>query len=240
MSTFAKKSFGTLLLVGIFGVTSFIGVSIANAQFELSGKNINFHAIVQTKSLTSYTLLTSSTDPITVGINWKTKFPKGVPGIGDVVYVVARINPDTSITALIIKRDKSGGVDDVYGTEGDNVTAEKVTMIPSTYPWLHVASPIDGTTEITFKVTRNTKYVGAKGFSDLHPGDTLSITGKDTSDNGFVAKLVIRHKGKDVHDEGRDGDKNDDKPNNDDDHGRSNDNDHGNNGGKNENDNKGR
>jgi hypothetical protein len=193
MTLLTKKLVGTAVLVGLFFGTSFIGTSVASAYFSLQGKNIQFHAIVESISGNTWTLLTSSTDPITVTVNNKTKFPFGKPGVGDVIFVVGKIQKDTDILALTIKMSSWGGPNDIYGTDGDDVSVKKASFIESQCPWLRVVTNASWGTTIVFKVDQNTKFVGSKGCADLKPGDKLSITGVDTNENGFVAKMVIKH-----------------------------------------------
>lgn len=193
---FTKKFLGTFGVLVVFLVTSFIGVSSASAYFSLAGKNLQFHAIIQSKDANSMTLLTSSSDPITVTINGKTKYPFGPVNVGDVVFVVSRVKNDSSVLALIIKKSKSGGPSDIYGTDGDEVTVKKASFIASECPWIRVVNPMNWNTTLVFKVTPNTHFIGTQGCASLLPGDKLSITGIDTNENGFVAKTVIKHKNK--------------------------------------------
>ena len=195
-STLTKKVVGTAVLLGLFFGTSFIGTSVASAYFTVSGKNIQFHAIVDAKSANSWTVLTSSTDPLTILVNGKTKYPFGIPNKGDVIFVVGRIKTDGSIVALVIKKSKSGGTSDIYGTEGDDVSVRNVTFKQSSCPFLRVTNPVNGGTTVVFKVDQNTRFVGATGCEGLTPGDKLSITGVDTNGNGFVAKTVMKQKDK--------------------------------------------
>jgi hypothetical protein len=193
-----KKVLGTLFIGVAFIATSFIGANSASAFFSLTGKNLQFHAIVESKTANSMVLLTSSTDPITVTINNKTKYPFGQVNVGDVVFVVARVKNDSSVLALIIKKSQSGGPSDIYGTDTDDVTVKRSTFVASECPWLRVTNPLNWTTTIVFKVDANTKFVGTQGCNTLVPGDLISVTGVDTNENGFVAKTVIKHKKKNV------------------------------------------
>jgi hypothetical protein len=193
MNILTKKIAGTAVLVGLFFGTSFIGNSVASAYFSLQGKNIQFHAIVESINGNTWTLLTSSTDPITVTVNNKTKYPFGMPVVGDVIFVVGKIQKDTDILALTIKKSKWGGPNDIYGTDGDDVSVKRATFVPSECPWLRVMSNVSWGTTLVFKVDQNTKFVGVNGCSDLKEGDKISVTGVDTNENGFTAKMVIKH-----------------------------------------------
>jgi hypothetical protein len=192
MNTLAKKTVGTAFIGALFVATSFIGISVANAYFVISGKNVEMHAVVQAKTASTLTLLTSSTDPIVVETNSKTKYVGGTPAVGDYVYVVGRVQDGSNIRALVVKKSQSGGPDDVYGTEGDTVVVDKATFVASTYPWLRVTSPLGGGTTIVFRINNKTNFVGVNGFSNLQPGDILTVSGKDTNQNGFVAKTVVK------------------------------------------------
>ncbi len=188
-----RKFLGSAGIVLALFATSFVGVSSASAYFSLSGKNLQFHAIIQSMTPSSMTLITSSTDPITVTTNLNTKYPFGMPKTGDVVFVIARVKNDGSIVALIVKKSKSGGPSDIYGTDGDDVTVKKVTVKQSSCPWLRVNSPMGGNTTLVFKVTPSTHFIGTVNCQSLSAGDVVSITGVDNNQNGFDAKTVIKH-----------------------------------------------
>ena len=108
-SVFTKKFFGTAGIVVAFVATSFIGATSASAFYSFSGKKIHFRGVVQTKTPTSLTVLTSAPLPTTVGLTNSTKYPLGMPKVGDVVFVTARLKSDHSLTALIVKKSKAGG-----------------------------------------------------------------------------------------------------------------------------------
>jgi hypothetical protein len=198
---FTKKFLGTAGIAIAFLATSLIGATSASAYFSIIGKNLQFHAIIESKTADSMTLLTSSTDPIVVNINGKTKYPFGAVNVGDVVFVVARVKNDSSVLALIIKKSSSGGPSDIYGTEGDEVTVKKGAFKQSECPWLRVSNPLGGGTTLVFKVTPTTHFVGTTGCETLADGDTISVTGIDNNEDGFTAKTVIKHKKKNQGDE---------------------------------------
>lgn len=192
-----KKLVGTAGIVVALFATLFVGVSSASAYFQLTGKNVQFHAIIESMTPTSMVLLTSSTDPITVIINSKTKYPFGPVNTGDVIFFFGKLNKDGIPVGQIIKKSSSGGPSDIYGTDGDKVIVKKVKVKDSQCPWLSTTKNDDLST-IVFKTDANTHFIGTLGCTSLVAGDVVSITGIDTDADGFVAKSVIKHKkGKD-------------------------------------------
>lgn len=187
-----KKFIGTFAIVVALLATSLIGASSAAAYFSLSGAKLSFHGIVQASTPDSMTLLTSSTEPLEVIINSHTKFPKGTPDVGDVVFVVAKIRDDGRLVAQSVKKSKSGGTHDIYGTNRDAVIIQKLRVGDTECPWyVAVWDPKSGT-DIGIYV-KDAQFIGAANCAALKSGDTVSIYGMDTVKYGFTAKTVIRH-----------------------------------------------
>ncbi len=199
-SVFTKKFFGTAGILVAFILTSFIGATTASAFYSLSGKKIQFRGVVQAKTSTSLTLLTSAPKPTKIILNSSTKYPSGAPKVGDVVFVVARIKSDRQILALIVKKSHTGGPGDMYGDDDDDDhdghhggkhdRDGHFSKNDRKCPWITVKN---GNNRDSFKIDSNTRFIGTSRCEDLRDNDRISVIGRDDERGNAIAKTVIKH-----------------------------------------------
>lgn len=214
-----KKVVGTSVVAVLGFATLFVGASIASAQFTLVGKNLQFDGIVSSVTPNSLTVLTSSTDPIVIELNGKTKYVGfGSASVGDYINVVSQVKDQHTI-AKVIKKTKGGKPKDLYGTQGEEVVVKSARVLSKSAngsdKWITVSSDLNnavtgGGTDLAFRINSATEFHGTTNYSTLPIGSTVVITGRDTAKLGFVAEVVIVKTPTNHQDDENEGDREDD------------------------------
>mgnify|MGYP003385645125 CR=1 FL=1 len=187
-----KKLIGSLVVASALTLGIFGTAKASQAFFLGTNKQLIFDATVGSVGTNSVTVYTTSSSPITLQINNRTRFSNrgslGSLSPGDQIKVFARRSGGQLVATLINRpANQTSG----YGTAGDLALVQRGTVTAKTADTFTVQ--LGTGVSVTFHVNSSTRFFGTS-FAGLTTGQRVLVIGRDTgsSSTGFVARQVFR------------------------------------------------